>query len=87
MPTYEFACPKCRKKFDLTRPMSKAGSPAKCPKCKATARRIFSAAIITTGTGGSDFDMDENFMPDFGSGDDQGMPGMGGMPGMDDFDF
>ena len=91
MPTYEFACRKCKKSFDVTRPMSKAGAPAKCPKCKRVAQRLFSAAIITTGTGGSDFDMDEDFMPDFdGGGDhghDHGMPGMGGMPGMDDLGF
>lgn len=87
MPIYEFACPKCKKSFDVTRPMSKAGAPAKCPKCKRVAQRLFSAAIITTGTGGSDFDVDEDFMPDFGGGGGGDMPGMGGMPGMDDLGF
>ena len=93
MPVYEFECPKCSTQFELTRPMSKAGSAASCPKCKAKARRKFSATIITTGVASSDFDIDD--MPDFGGGGDHGhgmpdMGGMGGMPdmgGMDDFDF
>ena len=69
---------------------------AKCPKCKATAKRLFSATIITTGTASSDFDLDE--MADFGMGDmgmgggddghSHGPPGMPpGMPDMGDFDF
>jgi len=85
MPIYEFECPKCGKQFELTRPMSKAGSAASCPKCKAKARRKFGATIITTGVASSDFDVDD--MPDFGGGgggDSHGMPDMGGM---DDFDF
>ena len=93
MPIYEFQCSKCRKRFELTRPMSKASAGAKCPKCKATARRLFGATIITTGTASSDFDLDE--MGDFGGmgmGDEHGHahgpPGMPpGMPDMGDFDF
>jgi len=88
MPIYEFECPKCSTQFELTRPMSKAGSAASCPKCKAKARRKFSATIITTGVASSDFDVDD--MPDFGGGGDEhshGMPDMGDMGGMDDFDF
>ena len=34
MPVYEFECPKCSTQFELTRPMSKAGSAASCPKEK-----------------------------------------------------
>ena len=88
MPTYEFQCSKCKTPFDVTRPMSKAGDPAKCPKCKAKAKRIFGAAIVGVG---SDFDMGGFDMPDMGDMGDMGgmpdmggmgMPGMGGMPGM-----
>ena len=97
MPIYEFQCSKCRKQFEISRPMSKASAAAKCPKCKATAKRLFSATIITTGTASSDFDLSD--MPDFGGMGDMGMggddhghshgpPGMPpGMPDMGDFDF
>ena len=57
MPTYEFTCPKCTTRFDLNRPMSKAGAPAKCPECRATATRVWGAAIVGVG---SDFDFDED---------------------------
>ena len=52
MPIYEFKCSKGGDHFDVTRPMSKAGNPAKCPKDKAKAIRVFGAAIHT----GGDFD-------------------------------
>lgn len=79
MPIYEFRCSKCGESFDVTRPMSKAGDPAKCPKDKAKAIRVFGAAIHT----GGDFDFD---FPDTGDMGDMGgmggMPDMGGMSGM-----
>ena len=80
MPTYEFTCPKCTTRFDLNRPMSKAGAPAKCPECRATATRVWGAAIVGVG---SDFDFDEDMdMGEMDMGGMGGMPGMGGMGGM-----
>ena len=88
MPIYEFGCTKCGEQFELSRPMAEAAAGAKCPKCKAAARRRFTATIITTGTASSDFDLDE--MADFGGmgGDDHDLSqGPPGMPDMGDFDF
>lgn len=89
MPTYEFKCPKCETRFDVSRPMSKAGNAARCPDCRTKAVRVFGAAIVGVG---SDFDLDEGLggMDDMGMG---GMPGMGGhdhdhdLPMDDDFGF
>jgi putative FmdB family regulatory protein len=38
MPTYEFKCEKCNKKFDLSMTLSEYGKQKKfrCPKCKST---------------------------------------------------
>jgi putative FmdB family regulatory protein len=33
MPIYEFVCEKCRREFDLLRPMSQADDPAACETC------------------------------------------------------
>ena len=42
MAVYEYRCPKCRKKFELMRPMSEAEKPAKCPKCGPKAQKLMS---------------------------------------------
>ena len=52
MPTYEYECNKCKKKFDLfqgiTEPHVK-----KCPDCNGTVRRLISggAGVIFKGSG------------------------------------
>ena len=42
MAVYEYFCPTCQKEFELMRPMSEAGKPAECPRCRAEAKRIMS---------------------------------------------
>ena len=42
MAVYEYRCPKCRKKFELMRPMSEAEKPARCPKCGSKAQKLMS---------------------------------------------
>ncbi|MEK7847290.1 MAG: zinc ribbon domain-containing protein [Chloroflexota bacterium] len=39
MPIYEFFCPKCRKEFEVMRPMSHKDDPAPCPTCGAPGQR------------------------------------------------
>ncbi|NOR82235.1 MAG: zinc ribbon domain-containing protein [Ardenticatenales bacterium] len=46
MPIYEYRCLACDVRFDAMRPMSKAESPATCPRCGLSAGRcasLFSA--------------------------------------------
>jgi len=50
MAVYEYFCPKCRKEFELIRPMSEAGKPAKCPKCGTKAERLVSGFGSKTGS-------------------------------------
>ncbi|MBI4303817.1 MAG: zinc ribbon domain-containing protein [Chloroflexi bacterium] len=42
MPIYEYYCSKCKAKFELMRPLSKAGEAASCPKCHNPAERVMS---------------------------------------------
>jgi len=42
MPIYEYVCPKCELKFELLRPLSRAGEGAPCPECQQGAERILS---------------------------------------------
>jgi putative FmdB family regulatory protein len=49
MAVYEYLCPKCRKQFELMRPMSESEKPAKCPKCSAKAERLISSFGSKTG--------------------------------------
>jgi len=49
MAIYEFVCPKCGSEFELMRPMSESGKPAKCPKCGARAQRQVSSFGSKTG--------------------------------------
>ena len=51
MPTYEFTCRECRKKFQIERPISKYNSRAvRCPKCsKKNVTRIWSPVQVKTG--------------------------------------
>jgi putative FmdB family regulatory protein len=50
MAVYEYLCPKCRKQFELMRPMSESEKPAKCPKCGAKAERLISSFGSKTGS-------------------------------------
>ncbi len=42
MPIYEYSCSDCHLRFELVRPVSQAGEDAKCPRCQASAKRVFS---------------------------------------------
>ncbi len=50
MAVYEYLCPKCRNVFELMRPMSDSGKPAKCPKCGSKAERLISGFGSKTGS-------------------------------------
>jgi len=48
---YDFRCPKCKHKFEAFRPIDSDGG-ARCPRCKKTAKRVFSPpAIVFKGSG------------------------------------
>jgi putative FmdB family regulatory protein len=49
MAVYEYRCPKCRKEFELMRPMSEAEKPAKCPKCGSKAQKLMAGLGSKTG--------------------------------------
>jgi len=49
MAVYEYRCPKCRKEFELMRPISEADKPAKCPKCGSKALKLISGFASKTG--------------------------------------
>ena len=49
MAVYEYLCPKCRKQFELIRPMSDSEKPAKCPKCGSKAQKLISSFGSKTG--------------------------------------
>ncbi len=42
MAVYEFRCSKCGHDFEVMRPMSESGKPAKCPKCGSRGERLIS---------------------------------------------
>ena len=42
MPIYEYWCPKCKKEFELMRPISESGSQGACPKCGTMADKLVS---------------------------------------------
>jgi len=39
---YEYYCPKCKKVFQMQRPMSESDKPASCPGCGAESERLVS---------------------------------------------
>jgi len=49
MAVYEYLCPKCRKQFELMRPISEADKPARCPKCGSKALKLISSFASKTG--------------------------------------
>jgi putative FmdB family regulatory protein len=51
MPTYDYECEKCAKKFEVTRGFNEQSNVV-CPKCKGKARRVYSAPpLIFKGSG------------------------------------
>jgi len=50
VPVYEFTCTKCRKTFEVLRPISKVPHTATCPKCgsKKTERTWTSVFAVTS---------------------------------------
>jgi putative FmdB family regulatory protein len=54
MPIYEYSCKTCDNKFEMMRPFSQSTSPASCPTCKKTAKRVMSTfACFSVNDGGS----------------------------------
>jgi putative FmdB family regulatory protein len=49
MAVYEYLCPKCRKEFELMRPMSEGDRPARCPKCGSKSLKLISGFASKTG--------------------------------------
>ena len=45
MPIYEYACPKCKTKFEMLRPISKSEEDSECPKCKTPSKRALSRFV------------------------------------------
>jgi putative FmdB family regulatory protein len=50
MPIYEYYCQKCQRKFELLKPISKAGDEAECPVCHSSAKRAISKFISRSQT-------------------------------------
>ena len=49
MPLYEFRCNDCGV-FDQWRTMAESDAPAHCPICEQTAKRIFAAPMLLSGS-------------------------------------
>ncbi|XUW99410.1 MAG: FmdB family zinc ribbon protein [Dehalogenimonas sp.] len=45
MPVYEYECPKCDSKFEVTRKFSETGGNS-CPSCGAEGRRVYCAPFL-----------------------------------------
>jgi putative FmdB family regulatory protein len=43
---FPFQCQKCKKKFDVEKPIGQAPREASCPACKGTAKRIYEGMSI-----------------------------------------
>lgn len=56
MPLYDFRCPKCGLKFEVSRPLSKATDAAFCPQDGAESERVFTMPMTFVKT-------DPNAMP------------------------
>ncbi len=50
MPVYEYYCSKCRREFDLIRPVAKAGEPGLCSLCDEPAQRQLSNFAFRSNT-------------------------------------
>jgi putative FmdB family regulatory protein len=49
MPIYEYYCSRCKKEFELIRPMPRMEDPAACPSCGVEGKRLVSAAASKVG--------------------------------------
>ena len=45
MPTYEYDCPTCQSKYEVTRKFSETGG-GTCPKCGGEGRRVYCALYL-----------------------------------------
>lgn len=45
MPTYEYDCPTCQSKYEVTRKFSETGG-STCPKCGGEGRRVYCAPYL-----------------------------------------
>ena len=51
MPTYDFRCPECEERFEVTRPVGPT-SDVCCPQCDAPAKRVFTpVGVVFKGSG------------------------------------
>lgn len=48
MPIYAYHCERCKRNFDVLKPMSESGNVEKCPVCRIRIKRIFNAIISGT---------------------------------------
>ncbi|EHR52279.1 putative regulatory protein, FmdB family [Saccharomonospora marina XMU15] len=47
MPTYAYRCRECTESFELNRPMSESGAPAKCPEGHEDTVRLLTTVALT----------------------------------------
>ncbi|MBV9059115.1 MAG: zinc ribbon domain-containing protein [Pseudonocardiales bacterium] len=52
MPRYEFRCRECSTTFELSRPMSASGDPARCPSGHDDTVRLLSTVALSGATPG-----------------------------------
>jgi putative FmdB family regulatory protein len=45
MPIYEYACPKCKHRFESLRPISRCEDTCECPKCNTSSKRAMSRFV------------------------------------------
>ena len=51
MPTYDFRCPECEERFEVTRPVG-ATADVCCPQCDVPAKRVFTpVGVVFKGSG------------------------------------
>ena len=53
MPRYDFRCRECSTTFEVDRPMSAAGEPARCPYGHADTVKLLTAVALSGRTGAS----------------------------------
>ncbi|HYZ37653.1 MAG TPA: zinc ribbon domain-containing protein [Pseudonocardiaceae bacterium] len=51
MPRYEFRCRECSTTFELSRPMSASGDPARCPSGHDDTVRLLSTVALSSASG------------------------------------
>jgi putative FmdB family regulatory protein len=53
MPRYEFRCRECSTTFELSRPMTASGDPARCPAGHDDTVKLLSTVALSSGSGPS----------------------------------